>query len=425
MNIRPTLAIVDNKFFYTLAGKLPHQPIASLTALLWEISKTEFTHVWIVAGCQMSRDSQRPGWLACSQWDTKANDENKPAFIRGWKLDGTGETFYVGIPEFYDYPWQGCESVKTLLATIVYIENVIGLNLEWGVGHMSLEFYKKKNINRYSWLTPCRFDFQAQGIDIDRSRRPIKYKSTRKIGVGEKLYKYDENSNFMAGVTGLLLGEGTPKVVGPEDFDDTKPAFWRVKVTKQEGCIFDGKLSLEDYELMTTDMILCGEKLGYSIVATEGVQWEKYHRTLESTATHLWKARNEYRGKRELSMAHLNCYETISGIMHRLPGKLGSDKTDAHLRRRDMWGMIESQAICNIMYKIKTIYDLTGMLPDLVDVDALVYPQPIEHTGLVDICKLGGFKREYEVEVTTEIVGYFETLKPGQVMTRLNEIGRK
>jgi hypothetical protein len=434
MDYRKTLAVVDDTHFYSVGLKWQHAHIETLSDLLEGSEKAGITHVWIVKGCALSARLASPdvpliGWTL-REMKGKRGYTYCSAIRNGKHLD---DKIQVGWADGRVWPWLGCESPKTLLASIAYLETAVGVPLEWTPAHVALDVIRAKNASRWGWLTGLTTD-----LEKDCPVSGFRYGATCKeltdwkapLGDGKYLIDIDGNSDYGAAMTGLNCGEGNPSWAGPgpdcerdwttrDDprydggcYNGKRPGFWCVEVFKFDS-LFDGKRlpDFEDYRWMTTDMIEQLRQEGYHIIVKMGWYWKVYHQTLRSTVSDkekngLWDLRLIWRAKKGQSAAHENVYESIGSILHTVHGKLGDDDiSQRRFYRPDLWAMVVAKAISRMMYRIVKIYRTYGILPVRIHIDGLKYVVDDPHMldALFDADKLGGFKHVKTVEITQEM----------------------
>lgn len=408
MNTRKTLVVVDDSRFYAVRDKIVTRDhrVASLADLLEQSEKFGFTHVWIVAGSGLSR--------ACmsapdpSGWSIRAMRTSKGlAYCSAIRLqDSQEKRIQIAVTERLPWPFEGRDNPKTLLATLAYLEDALGLPIEWTPGHMAIEVIRQKNASRWSWLAPMVTNLEDDsGFKYSIASKEITDWRSKVPRQGQHYIKIDGNSDYGAGMTGLACGEGNPsRVAGKQvdvEYDGRRPGFWSVEILN---CgMWDGKQlpSFQEHTWMSTDLIEILRADGMEIIVTKGWYWPSHHQTLRSTIsnkekTGLWDLRLLWRAQREKSPAHENVYEAISAILHTVHGKLGDDDIfDKRFYRPDLYALVVARAVARRVYHLKKIYRQYGVLPQRIHVDGFEYAVNDPHIfdDMLDRSKLGGFKR--------------------------------
>lgn len=404
MQIRDTLAVVDDRDFYQGVARVPHGPIKTLAELFECAEELRLTHIWVVPGTGISALlSQVQDYPTLWKIDA-IQKRNRYSFLSARRPGARHEeSIFVGFPEFSAWPWEGDSDPIFLLKTVFWLEDALGLPLEWTAPHMSMQYVRKLNESRWSWLAPLTVDLEKEtpGFSYDAcavdlhwpphgQQLPIPEGATHEIII-------DGNSAFAAGMTSLNIGEGNPEwVEGDSAFDGKKPGFWMVKADRYTSYNWDGHhLPLMERRWMTTDLINELRKVGYLIEVQAGWVWEKYHQTLRSTAEGLWALRSKWRAVKDKSAAHMNVYETLRVVIKAIQGKFGdTDNSQARFRRRDIWSKVGAKNVARMMYHIEKIHREYGLLPHAIKVDELRYyvSDPHIFDSMLGTEKLGGFK---------------------------------
>lgn len=467
--MRDSLAVVDDTSFYWYSTdeesymRYKHGGISSLEGLLAMSKRCGFTHVWAVAGSLLADSFNLPEWKQVSaEWNMVAPPTT--SFLSARQARETNEDMlYVGFPrpvfskrlgrtlqQYLSWPWDGVEKPKVLLDTVINLEAALNLPLQWTPASMGLDFIRDVSARNWSWWQPMRTDLEEH-YQISEGVKTFLYDQVCpelhwKAGVifpKKYLHKIDKNSTHPAGCTGLALGEGEPIFVEPGPdiecspshpvFDGLRPGFWECDVLVNKSVRFDGRVlpSFAGHRWLTTPMIMQLRKVGYAVLINQGVYWEKFHQTLRAPMTRLWELRLEWRERRELAIAAENAYQSIGGLLHAIPGKLGdSDSRQTHFRRRDMWAMIVSKSTSTIIYNMQEMEGKFGVRPVLIDVDAfwILSDEPDVQKvlpGYLSAEKLGGWKHVYSLEWRDEFVTWFDTLSSGKIVTRLNGLAKE
>lgn len=410
--MRNTLAVIDDTHFYIVGRKWQHT-VTGLASLLEQAETAKLTHVWIVKNSQLSHDcsvSAHPnGWSVRTM-----QTGQRVAYCSAIRSGAAFEMrIQIGFSEYAPWPWDGCESPKTLLATLAYLEEALQLPLEWTPAHMAIDVIRQQNAERWSWLAPMTMDLEkAPGFRYGLACKEI----TNWRGI-EQVGKYrltiDGNSDYGAAMTGLNVGEGNPVWIKSSEvaqsYDGKRPGFWNVE-SEPGASLFDGTQlpSFEDYPWLTTDLVEQLRREGYQITIKKGWCWRSYHQTLRSTISNkaksgLWDLRLAWRIVSKKSAAHENVYESISSILHTVHGKLGDDDlTQKRFFRPDMYAMVVAKAVGRRVYHIMKIHRLFGVLPVRIHIDGLEYVVDDPHIfdSMLDKNKLGGFKLVKTVEIS-------------------------
>lgn len=411
METRNTLAVVDDTHFYTVGKKWEHTA-STLAGLLEQAEQFRLSHVWIVSKTRLSTVcgmTGQPGGWSIREMRTRKKLAYCSAIRENSTLD---KRIQIAVVENTPWPWTGCESPKTLIATLAYLEDTLKLPIEWTPGHMAIEVLRQKNAIRWSWLAPMTTNLEQHGFEYGIVSGEITDWHSSLPQDGEYELKIDSNSDYGAGMTGLNVGEGNPRWVSGSDvvnaaYDKKRPGLWSVEILDHG--MWDGKQlpSFQDYTWMSTDMIEELRNQGLKIVLSKGWYWPVYHQTLRSTVsnkerTGLWDLRLVWRGCKQKSLAHKNMYESISAILHTVHGKLGDeDIFDKRFYRPDIYELVVAKAVARRAYRIMKIFREFGLLPKRVHIDSPTYVVNDPHIldAILNADKLGAFKHVKTVAI--------------------------
>lgn len=427
MQTRDNLAVIDDGYFYTVGRKWAHGPIDRIERLLTEGKEQGLSHIWIL---EKSRLSALLGGLGTEYqgWDVLTMPSQDHigycSGIRG--RDGYDKRIQVGFAEWAPWPWYGANNPKILLATLAYLEDALGVPVEWTPAHVGLDFVKSKNLDRWEWLSQMPIDLEkGTGFKHNQCTGEIHHRGD--LLPGKFLIKLDGNSDYGAAMTGLRVGQGSPAwSADGRDYDGVKPGFWRVFLDKGDSLWDGGQLPAFDHrEWFTTDLLEQLRKVGYTNIQIDcGWYWKDYHQTLRSSISDknrpgLWDLRLEWRGRRGQSIAHDNVYESISAILHTIHGRFGSDELgQTRFRRKDILDEVISAAMARKMYRIDKIRrQFGGLLPTKIEIDAAWYAvaSPDALDSIIDPNKLGGWKKVYTLEITDSLRADWPTMTTGQL----------
>lgn len=427
------LAVVDDKYFYTYGKRWEHAPMPDLATLAGQAQKSGLKNVWVLPGSQLSRMAHEPF------------DMSEEALQKGgsdWKITGIGEDVWsyisarkhsqaydeqveIGLTEFSRWPWEGDNSPKTLLATLITLEDVLGFPVAWTPAWCSLQYVRKMNAGRWDWLVPMTLDLEEKGFQYKDVAMELHWPPKgveMALPEGATHYVYlDGNSAYAAGMTGLNCGEGNPEwTERPERIYNGKiPGIWKVRYGGLPGqCIWDGRklpsFSEENSEQyrpwLTTDLVEQFRRSNIPVHLQAGWHWgapedkkKRYHQLLRSTAESLWDRRVAMRTLAEetKSQVYVNVHESTRVVIKAIHGKLASPNNAPQFRRKDLWMKSVCRSVAMTAYKVEKIYREFGILPDGIKADELRYPvsDPEMLSRIIDRDKLGGLKHVKTVEI--------------------------
>lgn len=438
MQIYNDLAVVDDLQFIQTRQTYPHEA-NTLRGVLEAAETHGFGHVWITPGSELSRACSDPGndltgWSsAASYCDPKARD--KYNYVSARRVEKRHEDrIQVGMSEWHYWPWT-VDRPRTLLGTVTYLQNNLGVPIEWSPAHVGLDFIRLKQGHNWSWFQPCKIDLEDcyEAFQYGNTCKEFHWHHRGELPPGKYILKRDKNSAHPAACTGINLGEGDPEFIQPAMvagfYDGRRPGFWRVDYSRGQS-LFDGvRAPAITGQYMTTDTIEELRKRDYRIQICSGWAWEHYHQALRKPMTDLYKMRMAAKQDRDKSQAHENAYKSYNAILHAIPGRLGDrDGRDPHFHRRDWWAQIVARSISTGIYDMAEIHRTMGLLPVVVDADAswwvVDHPDPVKALpGFIDRQKFGGYKDVYTLKLTSEMRDWFRdpTLSAKRVAKRLNE----
>lgn len=406
LQTRSTLAVMDDHYFYanrqSYFNAVPHEPIETCADLFDLIEESGFTHVWIVPETKLS---QFAGDYQGNEWLTKGIGGETWSFV-SIRREGQRheDARYVAFPEFSGWPWREDSNPKTLLATLTYLEDALGMPLEWSAAHMSLQYVRKLNLERWGWWQPLTTDLEqgTPGFSYEKVAREINWQSPGQAESIQQdarfLVKIDCNSAYAAAMIGLKIGEGNPKWTcqgaTAYDYDGKRPGFWLVRLEQGNSPWNGQQLPRFDPLWATTDQIEQWRNVGFVVEIQVGWYWEKYHTSLRSTAESLWNLRTLWRARAAKSPAHENTYETIRVVLKAVQGAMARKGAPEHFRRRDIWAAVTARSVALMMYRVEKIHNEFGLWPIAIKVDELTYAvnDPNIFDAMLGTEKLGGFK---------------------------------
>ena len=420
-NVNKELGVLTEYDFYNAAlESFPiDTPIKNIADLAAQALAHDLTYVWVLPGCfalgGVDFCTPGPEWDSYTNYDLSGN----PVCCRIWRR-GTpgraGRTVYIQWPDHGPWEWDIPDHI-TLLATVSYLEKVIGMPVVWSPGHLGIKILKDMNSKgqRANWLAQLPGDIH--GLTLG-SGRPFDYQTAARdivwkrpllqVEKGMYLHKLDKNSAHPAACTGQALGAGMPTHCYATDYDSKKPGLWKVvKAEIGENAYHWNGTALPNpiRSIMTTTSIEQARRQGYTIEVGEGYQWEESHRILDTWARFLWECRQALKApsaEYKHDIARLNARQTCNDILHVTIGKLADRKTRDHwYYRPDWWTLIVARATSAMFYNISQLLE-TATLPALVYIDALWIPSI--HADPAAACpqllkregELGGFKVVYD-----------------------------
>lgn len=439
--ISGVLTDTDFLLLGTAGGKrtlqsIPVPPqVSNLSTLFQQAVLAGLSSIWVMPGTRFSRDiSLSLLEEVNSVWEVAAtssrHDSARPVYVQVWRKLPSGRQgpiLSLTFPEYAGWDWQ-LPDAAALLATLTYLEHILGVTVSYSPQQLALDLLKNLTIEANpSWTCLPTIDLRTlptrdgQIVSIRESAQPLVW--MRPLTITEwrmkYLHKYEHNELDLEACTEAQLGIGNPLYsANGRSYDGKLPGIWRIKV-ETAGSIFDGKHlpSCHHGQWMSTPEVKCCADIAYSVEVMEGYYWPESHRALGSWATTLSKAHQRltisgtpYRH----TQARTNASHTISAITQLTIEKLIDEEAPTGLYRPDWWAQIIGQSRANMFAHLGTLVR-RGSMPVLIDKHALWFvsndPNPL--TAVPGLPTLdGGFKTSYSAPLvlSREIKEAFRTM---------------
>lgn len=395
---------------------LPPQ-LSDLGSLIQRAVQAGLTSVWVMPGTRWSRDANCSLLKQVDRvWEVVASpsplDPARPLCALVWRklpAGRHGPLLSFMFPEHGQWGWR-LPDATTLLATVTYLEHVLGVPLSCSPEQLALDLLTRLTLEQHAaWTRPSGVDLSSlptsdgHTVPILESAREVVW--MRPLTIAEwrlkYLHKYEHDALDLEACAAVQLGAGDPLYsANGRAYDGALPGIWRVNA-ETAGSVFDGKRlpSCLHGEWMSTPEVRCCTDLAYRVQVKEGYYWPESHRTLESWATTLGKARQRVQTFQQ-AQARLNALHTIKMITHLGVEKLADAKAPGGLYRPDWWAQIVGQRRANLFAHL-VAFVRRGFMPVLVDRQAVWFvshdPNPLTAVpGLVIPEKPGGYKAVYD-----------------------------
>lgn len=427
----------------------------NLSILFQQAVLAGLSYVWVMPGTRFSRDVSRSLLEEVnSVWEVTTTpsqlDPARPVYAQVWRklpAGRQGPILSLAFPEYAGWDWQ-LPDAATLLATLTYLEHMLGTSVSYSSEQLALDLLKGLVIEANpSWTCPPTIDLHTlhtrdgQIVPIGESAQPVIW--MRPLTITEwrmkYLHKYEYNGLDLEACIDVELGAGNPLYsVNGRASDGKQPGIWRIK-GETAGSIFDGKHlpSCLHGEWMSTPEVKCCADIAYSVEVLEGYYWPESHRALESWATILSKAHQRltmpgtpYRHMQ----ARTNATHTISTIPGLSIAKLLDQHASGGLYRPDWWAQIIGQSRANTFAHLGTLVR-RGSMPVLINKHALWFvsndPNPLTAVsgGAIHLAPTddGVFKTAYSAPLvlSRDIKEAFRTMNcASQLAGMLDATGR-
>jgi hypothetical protein len=443
----------------TAGGKRALQSIpvppqmSDLGSLFLRAVQTGLTSVWVMPGTRRSCDVRCCLLEQIDRvWEVVASasplDRTRPLCAHIWRklpAGRHGPILSLTFPEFGRWGWL-LPDAMTLLATVTYLEHALGMPVSCSPQQLALDVLKGLTLDKHpAWTRPPSIDLHSlptsdgQTVPILESGQPVVW--MRPLTIEEwrlrYLHKYELDTLDLEACTVVQLGTGDPLYsVNGRAYDGILPGIWRVKA-ETAGSVFDGKRlpSCIHGEWMSTPEVKCCTDIAYRVQVLEGYYWPEAHRTLESWATTLGRARQRLQAASTTfrhMQARTNTYHTIQKITQLGIGKLVDTEVPGGLYRPDWWAQVVGQSRASMFAHLVTLVR-QGYMPVLIDRHALWFvsndPNPLTaFPGWLAPEKPGGYKVAYEspLVLSREVKEAFRTANSaGELATLLDALARE
>src|SRR5260221_164987 len=252
----------------------------------------KITHIWPMPDIEMYMGHGDD----YNVFATYEDDENtRPMFARVYRKGTYGEV-KIGFPGRGRWEWQ-IDAPTDILASITYLEEVLGVPVEWSPGHMGTELviHLNRTERRQAWVRECTIDLGE--LPFKRAARDVVWKAgdVRFLKPGLYIHQVDKRSAYLSSCPGVYVGAGDPvHTIGPCDI--SLVGVYRVTL-KSMHVLFDGAElpPIINTEWVTGDVLKYALDNGYEVEVHEAWQWNEKHKALESYAAKLWKSRRAFR----------------------------------------------------------------------------------------------------------------------------------
>lgn len=418
-------AVVSDEFLTTSAGgrvKLS-RPVHHISELELLGKRTGITHFWVLPDTHVTSLGHefvagRDGFNIFQTTDSDGHQFKSPIAARCRKLQGGHEIFCNWPDKAF---WWDVKDETDILCTIDYLQDVLGITVQWSPGHMG-HVLLRKSISNEKWLEESTIPLHT--IPFNDSAKDLHFfKPLTADLTGLWWHEYDGNSKYLASCQSVYVGTGTPAHLTEDELyrggyikDSIEAGLYRVKVLGAP--CWPGSLPpIINSEWVTADILEYAMKQGCEVAVQEGWVFPDSHQMLRRWADTLWKARCTLNPNvtqdGPVPFPHrqgwVNAYHTIKDIATMSVGAFGINHANHKLARNNWRADIVGRSRITTLYHLKKFLD-KGYPPHFVNVDAVGYFSPVASPvaavpGIMDrATKLGGFKHENSLFVTEEIM---------------------
>lgn len=368
---------------------------------------------------------------------TSYDDESNtiPKYTRIFQKAVYGQVF-IGFLSGSDWGWT-IETPLDVLATIDYLQEVLGVVVSWSPGHVATELVKHLNgtAKRQLWVRPEQVN--PYSLPIMKSATDLFFNFRVAPDVeGMYLHQYDKKSAYLAACLDLFVGAGDAvHVVGDTPIDTKLPGVYRVTATleREETFIDRFLFPLLQDKWVTSDILEYAQYKGYQVTIHEAHQWIEKHKTLARYAEVLYNSRNVFR-EQVTRFPHVNgrnnAETTLKDITLRAGGKFASKKYHGGFSHPYWFMAMVGKNYTTMLAHVNKVLEKSGQAPVLAYNDSLYYlstdSNPLTACPTLFTCGrangMGKFKHEGTWIVTPELIETFNTAKwAGEIVTVLNK----
>lgn len=360
--------------------------------LLTLAAQLRLARIWLTPGSQLSQslaesDQQAQAFVAEARsagWDVWANDDHD--FLSGWPVSG-GAQAQVGIPERSNrwIAFKTCTDATTLYAAIQYLQELLGVAIAWGPGHVGLDLIKQVNrgARRADYLRLCDKDLELF-VRYAREYRHTPLFWARPLSESERhyawLHRYDKNNAYVGAASSANLGAGDYVHQSNPQFDPKAPGVWHIILSGES--IFNGRDlphptdgRIDSWQ--HTQTVKVAIDVGYQVKIVEAYVFPEYHQTLRPWYEAINTARTRLRapGAFKHAQAQAIAYEALKNIytssLGNLAGRARAEKNDP-MYRPDWWFGIVDSARAGMFWKMRQLAE-AGYRPVAVHTDAFYF----------------------------------------------------
>ncbi len=403
----------------------------------WLVAQAQgISHFWLWPGS----DQEQAGMDFLQEIEgfrlfVSQTSDGQPKFASIRLLAKSGHTVYIGYPTRGRWNWT-LENPVDILQTVDYLENKMGVPVEWSPGHMGSDLLKQAWEHKPDVIRDCERDLRdlpfneaAMGIDFRRE--------LTESMIGRWVHHFDKNSEYLSACRSVNCGIGEPIHLGNQLQVHGLPGIYRVKwgqgIQQFRGeSTFDGVLlpTIIDHrqEWITEDVLAYALQQGYEVEILECHMFQDYAKILDKPAWSIWQARRAFKeGTFENETARQNAYNTAKEVALIFIGNFAMSKQIHPGLDRihpNWWADVVGRARVALLANIKRFAAVAGA-PICVERDGLFFVSRDANyrtavPGILDRQEeLGGFKHEGSCQLTQNMFQAAKDMSAGQLAAML------
>lgn len=428
-------------------------PFSSLADLCAFGVETGFTHLWILPGVGIDPTVE---WVqqARGQWDLKActwEHKNAPKgapnhlrslyTFRDKSLNAVGPARnsinIIFCAEYAAWEWARLPSLTApdALGMLQWLEDVLQVPVSGSPGNTGYTYLtqveaKNKNWFEKPYTTTDHVGFAA--IPWDKAVHFVMWpdKGARKPTPEELnrpyLVKIDKNGAFPRAAVDEKQGVGRVRCLpghkalalwDDPDFDVKTPGIWKILVRRQPP--FSLMFPRIKSGWLPTSMVRAARSLGYRLECEQAWLFERGEYLLKKTMQQLWAIRSTPGLPEEKRGA-------IKQIMNDLPGYFHNESLgpDNPKYRPDIYAGVTGGNFALMLQNMEKFADTFKLFPLISHMDCLVYAsdKPLADLMPDNRTSLGGYKHEWQLEMTDEIRAILQHGNSANQLMKLNAL---
>jgi hypothetical protein len=367
------------------------------------------------------------------------DDQPRCTFTKAWKKKNarlsteSGRAIALGFAEHNDtWALDTVNNPVHLLGAITYLEDALQCPIQYSAQSTGKRLMKETNVKgeRAEWVRPVNLAPFRDTPIVTNKVVDVLWKcelSEQERGEGMFLIAPDKNSEYPAGCTGVLLGEGEPNYIERPVFDMKKSLAGVYSCSISGTSDFDGIQLPHPTNGVTngyfwTYTVKLLHELGYTIEIKDAYvwNWEKSHTILRPWVEHVWSARErlDSNNPRCDTIAYPSqdarkfAYGAVKPVLNSSLGLLDHppdyDTEDSRAwYRPDWYQLIKDYARYQMFWRIRTMLKNCGLRPVGVLADCLYYAcTSDDHIQALPKMfdrwdKLGGYKRKFKKTIAS------------------------
>ena len=315
---------------------------------------------------------------------------------------------------------------NTLVTTLDYLENELGMPYLWTNGHIGEQYLRFLHQSIRTKIIPFynkrQLDF-FKGVLHGAMDRPVwrKLGQNGKPGLtpeerGKKLIVgVDKNGQYVGAANSVYLGNGNYTEVPAGAYNPHQPGFWKYRILDVSDTPFNGynlPCPLDvNRQWASTILINTAIKVGVDVYIEHGIHWTQSGRYLQCWASELWRKRVNLRNAEEYpnEIARDNAERTMKSIPNSMVGRFMNTYSNEYFHKDWQLGIIH-QAIASQAYSLRSILQKYDLKPVLVVHDTMYFL--VDDLEIIDKItyrseQLGGFKRIGVAPLNSTIIDAF------------------